>query len=89
MSVITPNIPATAKVELEVKLANGKAAEVSRVYLVRGVTVTECNGSSWVVCIPNEEPNVLLPNFNGARVRDNVVVLLEAYFATHMHSAQA
>ena len=31
-------LPGTGKVESEVKLANGKAAKVSRVYLVRGVS---------------------------------------------------
>ena len=41
-----------------VKLAIGKATEVRRVYLVRGVTVTECDGSSWVFCIPDEGRNV-------------------------------
>ena len=41
-----------------VKLANGKATEVRRVYLVRGVTVTERNGSSWVFCSPDEGRNV-------------------------------
>ena len=33
-----------------VKLVNGKATEVRRVYLVCGVTVTEHDGSSWVFC---------------------------------------
>ena len=33
-----------------VKLANSKATEVRRVYLVYGVTVTEHDGSSWVFC---------------------------------------
>ena len=41
-----------------VKLANGKATEVRRVYLVRGVTVMECDGSSWVSCSPDEGRNV-------------------------------
>ena len=36
-----------------VKLANGKATEVHRVYLERGVTVTEHDGSSWVFCSPD------------------------------------
>ena len=41
-----------------VKLANGKATEVRRVYLVRGVTVTEHDDSSWVFCSPDEGRNV-------------------------------
>ena len=41
-----------------VKLANGKATEVRRVYLVRGVTVMERDGSSWVFCSPDEGRNV-------------------------------
>ena len=36
-----------------VKLANGKATEVRRVYLVCSVTVTEHDGSSWVFCSPD------------------------------------
>ena len=39
--------------------------------------VTERDGSSWVVCIPNEGHNILLPNLNGARVGDNVVFVWE------------
>ena len=45
-----------------VMLANGKATEVRRVYLVCGVTVTEHDSSSWVFCSPDEGHNVLLPN---------------------------
>ena len=45
-----------------VKLANGKAREVRRVYLVRSVTVTEHDGSSWVFCSPDKGRNVLLSN---------------------------
>ena len=41
-----------------VKLTNGKATEVRRIYLVRGVTVTECDGSSWIFCRPDEGRNV-------------------------------
>ena len=41
-----------------VKLANGKATEVRRVYLVRSVKVTEHDGSSWVFCSPDEGRNV-------------------------------
>ena len=54
MSVNTCKLPATGKVESAVKLVNGKAAEVGRVYLVRSVTVAEGNGSSWVFCSPDE-----------------------------------
>ena len=45
-------LPAVGKVGSAVMLANGKATEVRRVYLVRGVTVTEHDGSSWVFCSP-------------------------------------
>ena len=38
----------THHVKSAVRLANGKATEVRRVYLVRGVTVTECDGPFWV-----------------------------------------
>ena len=65
MSVITRKLPAMDKVESVVKLANGKAAEVSRLsskprysYRVR-----------WLLRVLD----VLLPNFKGARVGDNVV----------------
>ena len=47
-------LPATGKVESAVMLANGKATEGRRVYLVRDVTVTERDGSSWVFCSPDE-----------------------------------
>ena len=40
-----------------IKLANGKSTEVRCVYLVRGVTVTERDGS-WVFCSPDEGRNV-------------------------------
>ena len=54
MSVITCKLPAAGKVESVVMLANGKATEVCRVYLVQDVTVTERDGSSWVFCSPDE-----------------------------------
>ena len=41
-----------------VKLTNGKATEVRQVCLVRGVTVTERDGSSWVSCSPDKGHNV-------------------------------
>ena len=50
----------TRLVKSAVKLANGKATEVCRVYLVRGVTVTERDGSSWVLTMhynPENEAN--------------------------------
>ena len=51
VSVITRELPTTSKVESAVKLANGKAAEVLLVYLVRGVRVTECNDFCWVFLV--------------------------------------
>ena len=62
MSVITRELPAMSKVESAVKLAIGKAAEVCQVYLVHRVTVTECDGSSWVFYSQEEGRYVLLPN---------------------------
>ena len=46
-----------------VKLANGKATEVRRVYLCSTWCYSyEHDGSSWVFCSPDEGRNVLLPN---------------------------
>ena len=55
-------LPTTGKVGSAVKLVNGKVTEVCRVYLVRGVRVTERDDSSWVFCGPGEGGRVLLPN---------------------------
>ena len=46
VSVITIKLPTTE--------VSGKAAEMRQVYLVCGVTVTECDSSSWVFCSPDE-----------------------------------
>ena len=52
-----------------VKLANGKATEVRRVYLVRGVTVMEREGSSWYIA---QTRDIMF-----ARAGDNVVFVRE------------
>ena len=70
MSVIMRELPATGKVESAVKLANGKAAEVCRVYLEHSVTVTE-RDSSWVPI------KFYYLTSNGARVVDNVLFARE------------
>ena len=61
------------KVKSAVKLTNGKAAEVGRVYLVRSVTVAEGNGSSWVFCSPDEGAMFYYQTSNYAREGDIVV----------------
>ena len=76
-SVITRKLPATGKVKSAVKLTNGKATEVCWVYLVRGVTVTERDGSSWVFVAQTRGVMFYYLTPNGSRVGDYVVFVRE------------
>ena len=68
MSIITCELPATGKGESLVKLANGKTTEVRRIYLVRGVTVTEQSAMVLLGCLM-----LYYLTSNGSRVGDSVV----------------
>ena len=72
--LITCELPATGKVKSAVKLTNGKAAEVRRLYLEGGVRITESNGSSWGFFNPEER---LSPNLRSTTFRDSVVFVSE------------
>ena len=55
MSVITRELPAT---EVSGKAGQWQSYRGVTSHLVRGVTVTECDGSSWVLCSPDVGCNV-------------------------------
>ena len=61
MSIITLELPATSKVESAVNLV-GQGCRYASGLSSMGVSVTKCDGCSWVFCNPDEGRNVLLPN---------------------------